>query len=203
MKINPEALSWHKAHDLLTDVVSPRPIAFVSTVDKNGVYNLAPYSYFTPMCNLPIIVGFSVGRKPNGEKKDTLVNIEFNQEYVIGVVTESIARPMVKSATAFPIHIDEFKEVGLTPKKADIVKAPLVAESPINMECRLREVFKIYDGPKKTDFVIGEVLRIHIKDEMIVNGQIDASKLKAVGRLGGRGKAYCRTTDIFNIKRKE
>ena len=201
--INPKNLSSHKAHDFLTDIVTPRPIAFVSTIDKNGVYNLAPYSYFSPMCNIPMIVGFSIGRKTNGKKKDTLVNIEHQKEFVICVVTESIARPMVKTAAAYPIHIDEFKEAGFTPVKADIVAPPLVAESPINMECRLKRILKLYDGPKKNDFVIGEVVRIHVKDDFIVKNQIDALKLKTIGRLGRKGKAYCRTTDIFDIIRQE
>lgn len=203
MKINPKELSWHKAHNILTDIVAPRPIAFVSTLGKNDVYNLAPYSYFSPLCNLPMIVGFSIGRKMNGRKKDTLVNIEFQKEFVICVVTESLSGPMIKSAAAYPIHVDEFKEAGLTPAKADIVAAPLVVESPINMECRLLQILKLYNGPRKNDFIIGEVIQIHVKDEFIVKDQIDASKLKIIARLGGKGKAYCRTTDIFNIKREE
>ncbi len=203
MKINPKELTWHKAHDILTDIAAPRPIAFVSTIGEDEAYNLAPYSFFSPMCNIPMIVGFSIGRKMNGQKKDTLLNIEFKKEFVICVVTESIARPMVQTATAYPIHVDEFKEAGLTPAKADIVAPPLVAESPVNMECRLTQILKLYEGPKKNDFVIGEVLRIHVKDDVIVKDQIDASKLKLIARLGGKGKAYCRTTDIFNIKRNE
>jgi flavin reductase (DIM6/NTAB) family NADH-FMN oxidoreductase RutF len=203
MKINPKELNWHKAHDILTDIVAPRPIALVSTIGKDGIYNLAPYSYFTPMCNLPMIVGFSIARKMNEQKKDTLVNIELQKEFVICVVTEDLAPPMIKSATAYPIHVNEFKEAGLTPAKADIVAAPLVLESPINMECRLLQILKLYDGPRKNDFIIGEVIQIHIKDEYVVKDQIDASKLKIVARLGGKGKAYCRTTDIFNINREE
>jgi len=202
MKINPKELNWHNAHDLLTDIVAPRPIAFVSTIGKDDIYNLAPYSFFSPMCNIPMIVGFSIGRKPNGKKKDTLVNIEFKKEFVICVVTEALARSMIKTAVAYPIHVDEFKEAGLTPLTADRVAAPLVDESPINMECKLLRVLKLYDGPKKNDFVIGEVIQIHVKDEVVNKNQIDASRLKLIARLGGKGKAYCRTTDIFNINRE-
>jgi len=201
MKLDPKKLNWHKAHDLMADMVAPRPIAFVATVGKDDIYNLAPYSFFAPMCNIPMIVGFSIGRKPNGRKKDTLVNIELTREFVINVVTEALARPMIKTAGAYPIQVDEFKEAGLTPGKADRVAAPLVMESPINMECRLTRILKLYDGPKKNDFVMGEIVQIHIKDEVISADQIDASKLKLIARLGGKGKAYCRTTDIFNIAR--
>lgn len=201
MKINPRDLNWHRAHELLTCVVTPRPIAFVSTVDKDGVYNLAPYSYFSPICSLPMIVGFSQGRKSKGEKKDTLLNIEFSKEFVINIVTETLANPMVKTAKAFPIHIDEFKEVGLTPIKADLVKPPMVAESPINMECRLMQILEFGVAPKKSNFIIGEVVRVHIKDEFIVKDQIQPLKLKVIGRLGGEGRSYCRTTDLFEIER--
>ena len=203
MKINPRDLNWHKAHELLTCVVTPRPIAFVSTIDKDGVYNLAPYSYFSPICNLPMIVGFSLGRKSKGEKKDTLLNVEFSKEFVINIVTETLANPMVKTAKAFPIHVDEFKEVGLTPIKADLVKPPMVAESPINMECRLMQILEFGVDPKKNNFVIGEVVRVHIKDEFVVEDQIQAPKLKVIGRLGREGRSYCRTTDIFEIQRPD
>lgn len=201
MKVDPKELNWHKAHDLVAEMVAPRPIAFVATVGREDIYNLAPYSFFVPMCNAPMIVGFSIGRKANGRKKDSLVNIELAREFVISVVTEGLARSMVKTAAAYPIHVDEFKEAGLTPGKADRVAAPLVMESPINMECRLVRILKLYDGPRKNDFVMGEVVQIHIKDEVIREGQIDASKLKLIARLGGKGKTYCRTTDTFDLAR--
>jgi flavin reductase (DIM6/NTAB) family NADH-FMN oxidoreductase RutF len=203
MRINPRELNRHKAHDIITDIVAPRPIAFVSTIGEDGVYNLAPFSYFTPMCNAPMIVGFSIGSKADGKKKDTLLNIVYKKEFVIGVVTESIARPMVKTAAALPIHIDEFEKSGLTPVRADLVAPPLVAESPVNMECRLKQIIHFDESPNKTDFVVGEVLQIHIADDVIENDQIDASRLKLVARLGGKGKAYCRSTDIFTISRSE
>jgi flavin reductase (DIM6/NTAB) family NADH-FMN oxidoreductase RutF len=201
MKINPKDLNRHQAHDRLTEMVLPRPIAFVSTIGKDGVFNLAPYSYFSPLSNSPMVVGFSIGRKKGGHKKDTLVNIESQKEFVIAVVTESIAHPMVKTAGAYPIDVDEFEKVGLTPAKADLVAPPLVAESPINMECRLLQILEFGELPHKNSFVIGEVVLVHVGDEFITQNQIDASKLKLIGRLGGKGKAYCRTTDIFNIKR--
>ena len=203
MKIDPNELDSKKAHDILTDIITPRPIAFVSTIDKDGVYNLAPYSYFTPLCNVPMIVGFSLGRKGKGEKKDTLVNVEYSKEFVINIVTETLANPMVKTAKAFPIQIDEFKEVGLTPIKADLVKPPMVAESPINMECRLMQILEFGVDPKKNNFIIGEVIRVHIKDEFVVEDQIQAPKLKVIGRLGREGRSYCRTTDIFEIQRPD
>jgi len=153
------------------------------------------------MCNLPMIVGFSIARKVNEQKKDTLVNIELQKEFVICVVTEDLAPPMIKSATAYPIHVNEFKEAGLTPVNADIVAAPLVLESPINMECRLLQILEFGREPRKNEFVVGEVVKVHIKDEFIVDGQLQPLKLKVIGRLSGHGKTYCRTTEIFEITR--
>ena len=202
MKINPKDLNRHEAHDRLTEMVLPRPIAFVSTIGRDGVFNLAPYSYFSPLCNLPMIVGFSIGRKKDGQKKDTLVNIEQQKEFVIAAVSEAIARPMVKTAAAYAIDVDEFEKAGLTPASADRVAPPLVAESPINLECRLLQILEFGERPHKNSFVIGEVVLVHVEDEFFTGNQIDASKLKLIGRLGGKGKAYCRTTDIFNIKRE-
>ena len=201
MKINPEELDRKKAHDLLTDIVTPRPIAFVSTIGSDGVYNVAPYSYFSPICNLPMIVGFSIGRKKKGQKKDTLVNIEGTKAYVINVVTEDLSIPMNKTAGAYPADIDEFEKAGLTPVEADIVKAPMIAESPVNMECKLLQILEFGNAPQNSSFVIGEVLRLHIKDAFLTEGQIASSKLKIIGRLGGGGSAYCRTTDVLKIKR--
>lgn len=203
MKIDPKDLDWYHSHELLTNMVAPRPIAFVSTIGRDGVYNLAPYSYFTAICNSPMIIGFSQGRKKNGQKKDTLVNIERSKEFVIAVVTESIAEAMVKTARAYPIEVDEFREVGLTPARADRVKAPLLVESPINMECRLVQILEFGDAPRQNNFIIGEVVQVHIEDEFMADNALQPLKLKMIGRLGGHGRAYCRTTDLFNIQKSQ
>ena len=125
MKIDPNELKAKKAHDVLTDIVMPRPIAFVSTVGEDSIYNVAPYSYFTAISHRPMILGFSLGRKKKGVKKDTLVNIESTKEYAINVVSEDLAISMNKAAAAYPPHVDEFEKAGLTPGKADIIRAHL------------------------------------------------------------------------------
>ncbi|MDP2645032.1 MAG: flavin reductase family protein [Desulfobacterales bacterium] len=200
MKFNPADLNRHQSHDLLADCLTPRPIAFVSTVGEGGVYNLAPFSYVTPMCNCPMIVGFGIGRKGKGQKKDTLLNIEFAKEFVINIVTESLAEAMAKTAKAYPAEVDEFKEAGLTPVSAERVKPPMVAESPINMECRLTRILDFGVFPDCNDFVIGEVVRIHVKDEFMADRRVQPLKLQSIGRLGGPATTYCRTTDIFKIR---
>ena len=201
MKFEPKDLEWKKAYDLFTDIAIPRPIAWVSTVGSDGIYNVAPYSYFTPICNYPMIIGFSLGRKQKGLKKDTLVNIESTKEFVINVVTEALAESMNKTAVAYPPHIDEFEKTNLTPVKADIVKAPMVGESPVSMECKLMQILEFGVEPKYNNFVIGEVVKIHIKEEFMVGDQIQSLKLKIIGRLGAKENSYCRTTDLFRIKK--
>ena len=200
MKIDPGNLDYLSSHKIFGSVIAPRPIAFVSTVGADGIFNLAPYGLFTAVSLKPVLIGFNVAWKKDGSKKDTLINIESAKEFVICIVTEALAEPMNKSSNSYPITIDEFKEVGLTPRKADFVKAPLVAESPINLECRLTQTLEFGENPYKSSFLIGEVLRVHIKDEFFVDGKIQMSELKVIGRLGGSG-LYCRMTDLFEMKR--
>jgi flavin reductase (DIM6/NTAB) family NADH-FMN oxidoreductase RutF len=199
VKIDLANLDLAGAHELLVGAVLPRPIAFVSTVGEDGIYNLAPFSYFTVLSSRPAVVGFGIGRKRDGRKKDTLVNIEFSKDFVINIVTESIAKAMNQASGEYPSHVDEFKEVGLTPVKSDSVKPPRVAESPVNLECRLLQILEFGRPPRPSSFVIGQILRAHVKDELWENGVIQADKLKAIGRLGE--DFYCRTMDRFEMKR--
>ena len=210
MKINPKDLNWTEAHDIwLVRLVAPRPIALVSTVGEDGVLNMAPFSFHGVMCVKPMLVYIAIGRqKDTGAKTDTLRNIEFSKDFVINVVDESLAQAMDQSAVEYPSDVDEFKEVGLTPAKSDLVEAPRIAESPVNMECRLKQILEFGDFPEHSkdpknrySVVIGEVVRIHVKDEVCVNGEIQMSKLGAIGRLGEG--LYCRTTDTFRVERKE
>jgi len=179
--------------------ILPRPIAFVSTIGEDGVNNLAPYSCFAPIGMKPPLVCIQIGWKRDGQKKDTLRNIEFSRDFVVNVVTEPLAKAMNQSAYEYPSNVDEFKEVGLTPSKSDLVKSPLLVESPVNMECKMLQITAFGGIPVGSNVVIGEVVLFHVKDELWAGDQIDASKLKAIGRLGGQ--LYCRTTDIFEMQR--
>ena len=197
MKVDPVNLEWREAYELLTSAIVPRPIAFVSSIGEDGVFNVAPFSWFTGICVAPMLVGFSVGRQRGGQKKDTLANIEFSRDFVINVVTEPLAEAMNQASADYPSDIDEFKEVGLTPVKADMVKPPMVGESPITMECRLEQILEFGHAPRLSSFIIGHVVRVHIRDELYSNEELQVSKLKAVGRLCLA--SYCRTTDIFEM----
>ena len=200
MKIDMTNLDYRDSHRLLGSIIAPRPIALVSTVGEDGVFNLAPYALFTGVSIKPALVGFSINWRRDGSKKDTHLNIEFTKDFVICVVNESLAEPMNKSSDQYPLNIDEFKEVGLTPVKADIVRAPLVAESQVNIECRLVQSLEFGEVPDKCSFFIGEIVQVHVKDELFAEGKIQMSELRAIGRLGGSG-LYCRTTDLFIMKR--
>ena len=201
MKIDPANLDWRDAHILAVGAVVPRPIAFVSTIGEDGVFNVAPFSFFSAIANKPMLIGFTVASKRDGQKKDTLVNIEFCRDFVLNVVTESLAEAMNQTSKDYPIDVDEFKEIGLIPVEADIVKSPMVGESPINMECRLVQILEFDDAPRRSSFIIGEIVRLHIKDELYINGEIQMSELKAIGRMGG--DLYCRTGDIFEMKKPD
>ena len=199
MKIDPAALDSREIHELMVGCVAPRPIAFVSTIGEDGVYNVAPFSFFTLLSMHPTVVGFAIGRKRGGSKKDTLVNIEFSRDYVINVVSEAIASPMNQASGDYPSHVDEFRETGLTPVASDLVKPPRVAESPIQIECRLMQIMEFGAFPRIHNFIVGEVLVVHVQDDLIVDGVIKSDRLKAVGRLGE--DLYCRTGDLFEMKR--
>ena len=200
MKIDVVNLDYRESHQLFGSAIAPRPIALVSTVGEDGIFNLAPYGLYTGISLKPALVGFSISWRRDGSKKDTHINIEYTKDFVICVVDETLAEPMNKSSDQYPLNVDEFKEVGLTPVKGDMVKSPIVAESPINLECRLVQSLEFGELPDKSSFVIGEVLRVHVRDELYVDGKIDMSRLGVIGRLGGSG-IYCRTKDLFQMER--
>lgn len=199
MKFDPTKLELKDVYGLLVGAVLPRPIAFVSTAGEDGVYNVAPFSYFTLLSSKPAVVGVGIARNRDGGKKDTLVNIEFTKDFVINIVTESLAEAMNQASGEYPSDVDEFKEIGLKPAPSDLIRSPRVAESPINMECRLMQILQFGETPRIQSFIIGEIIMVHVKDELLVNDVIKADKLKVIGRLGE--DLYCRTLDMFEMKR--
>ena len=199
MKINPADLDRTGLHELFMSTVLPRPIAWVSTIGKNGVNNVAPFSCFTTLCLNPAIIAVNIGWKRDGQKKDTLRNIEFSHDFVIAVVDEKLAEAMNRTSGDYPPEIDEFKETGLTPVKSEIIRSPRVAESPINMECKLHHIIEFGKPPTGSHGVLGEVVLVHVNDELWIEDHVDNAKLKAIGRLGE--DLYCRTMDTFEMKR--
>jgi flavin reductase (DIM6/NTAB) family NADH-FMN oxidoreductase RutF len=147
MKFNPANLEQQNLSHLLTDIVVPRPIAWISTVDTNGISNLAPFSAYSMVGANPMVVCFTSSTTRDGRKKDTLLNIELAKEFVISVVTENLAEAMNETCAPYPRGIREYEKDGLIPIKADLVKVPMVGESPINMECRVLQILEFGQSP--------------------------------------------------------
>ncbi|MFQ5411224.1 MAG: flavin reductase family protein [Phycisphaerae bacterium] len=192
--------SFRAMHRLYLSFVQPRPIALVSTLDADGHANLAPFSFYNMMSANPPVIVFCPAINRHGNKKDTLVNIEATCEFVIATVTEPIAERMNICSTEFETGISEFDKSGLTPIPAKKVKASLVKESPVNIECRLRQVVVLGDGPAGGQAVFGDVLAVHVDDAVLTEGDMtcDPDRLRAVGRMGGH--LYARSTDHFALE---
>ena len=199
MKIDPKGTNSAEYYKLFSSVVVPRPIAWVSTISEDDIFNLAPFSFFGILSSNPALVYVSVGRKRGGQKKDTLANIEFSKDFVVNIVNEDLAEVMNLSSTEFTSEVDEFTETGLTSTKADVVASPMLAESPVNLECRLYNVMEFGELPRGSSVVIGEVVQVHIKDDLFADGGIHAPTLRALGRHSGN--LYCRTTDLIEMER--
>jgi flavin reductase (DIM6/NTAB) family NADH-FMN oxidoreductase RutF len=191
--------SFRALHRLYLSFVQPRPIAFVSTVDGDGRPNLAPFSFYNMFSSNPPVVVFSPAINRRREKKDTLVNIEATGEFVIATVTEAIAERMNVCSTEFPRGTSEFEMSGLTAVPAMKVKPSLVKESPVNIECRLRQVVSLGDDPASGQLVFGDVLAVHVDEAVLAEGDMvcDPDKLGAIGRMGGHH--YARTVHPFTL----
>ena len=201
MDINPSEISYQDAYKLLSGAIVPRPIAWVSSISPDGVYNLAPYSFFTAVCPNPPTITFCPNiRRLDGAEKDTLHNIRATKEFVVNIVTETTAEAMNLTAVEAPATVDEFSFANVTAVAAAQVKAPRVAESPIHFECKLVDIVKIGAGLGSGSLVIGEVVHFHIDDAVYLEHfKINAEALKAVGRMSG--VEYTRTADRFSLRR--
>lgn len=200
ISINVKEIPFQDRYKLLIGSIVPRPIGFISTISLNGIYNLAPFSFFNGVCSDPMSVLFCpVIRASDGQEKDTLTNIKATKEFVANIVSEEFAPQMNQCSAEYPPEIDEFKESNLTPLPSKIVKPPLVKEAKINMECKLLHLVEIGKKPGAGTVVIGEVVYFHVREDIYEDGKIILNKLKPVGRLGGT--EYCRVTDIFSLPR--
>ncbi len=197
MKLDPQ--TFGNFYRVLTGVVVPRPIALVSSVDDNGILNLAPFSFFNAVASEPPTIVFSCNRHAPNKPKDTLANIEQNGEFVVNVVVDEIAEAMNRTAAEYPAEVSEFDVAGLTPAPSEIVKPPRVAESPVNMECRLDRVISLGSPGHEHGLVLGEIVLMHVRDDIIDGHRINHHLLKPTGRLAG--SMYCHTTDVYEMAR--
>ncbi len=197
MKFYPQNLNRHELHDLLPGSLSPLPIAFISTIGEDGVFNAAPFSFVTPVSVKPPIICVSFGLR-KGQKKDTVRNIEYSGEFVVNIVNNNILKQAVQASANYPANVDEIKEVGLTAVPSEKVKAPRIAESPVNLECKVMFSLELSEGPNLQKVVFGEVVLFHVKDEICSDSSVRPGLLKPIARLGTN--LYCHTTDTFEEK---
>ena len=197
MEIDP--CNFEGFNRVLTGVVVPRPIAFVSSISAEGLINLAPYSFFNAVAYDPPTLVFSSSRFAADKRKDTLSNIEATGEYVVNVVVDDIAEAMNRTAAEYPADVSEFDIAGLTPVPSTVVKPPRVAESPVNTECRLQQIVPIGQGHHQHGLVIGQIVLMHIRDDLIDGHRIIHQRLRPTGRLAG--SMYCHTSDVFEMAR--
>lgn len=194
MILDPGAVSQGSFYQFMIGVVVPRPIAFVSTVNPAGQANVAPFSFFNALSSQPPLLGISINRRGDSPK-DSLRNIESAREFVVNMVDEALASRMVQASGDWAPEVDEFQLAGLTPIPSDLIKPPRVGESPVSMECRLHKLIEL----GTTTFVVGEILRAHVKDAVLTAGRVDIAKLRPLGRLGGDGYSVVR--DVIHLPR--
>lgn len=201
MEINPESLSIQQTYKLLIGTVMPRPIAWVSTVDSKENLNLAPFSFFTVASVNPPILCFSPLLTENSSQKDTLVNIRETGEFVVNVVSHSLAEKMNRTSAPYPSGDSEFVVGEVTANPSTIVKPPRVAESLVNFECKKQQIISLGSEPMAGNLIMGKVCFIHIHQEILRNGQVDSVTLDPIGRLWGN--MYATIRDRFEIKRPQ
>jgi flavin reductase (DIM6/NTAB) family NADH-FMN oxidoreductase RutF len=200
MEISPYQIAPQERYKLLTGTVVPRPIALVSTLSAMSEPNLAPFSFFTVAAYNPMLVVFFPLRYKTGTQlKDTVTNIRETAEFVINITTESIAVQVNTASGAYEHGVDEFRMAGLTPVRSKVVKPARVKESPIHMECRLFKMLTLSEEIGGSDAIFGEVVHMHVDDELLQDGKIDLLKLKPVARMGGM--EWSKLGEIFTLER--
>ena len=200
MQIDVEKANIVEVYQKLVDIVNPRPIAWVTSIDPEGRVNLAPFSFFNAFGANPAVLGFAPSLRRDGTKKDTLRNVEATEDFVINVAVAGLAEQVNLSSKELPPGESEVELTGLSVSPSIKIKTPRLNESPVNLECVLRQVLVFGEGPRSANLVIGEVVLMHVADSVLdENGRVDPNKLATIGRLGG--DYYCRTTDNFRMKR--
>ena len=180
-------------------IVTPRPIAWVSTMDSDGRVNLAPYSFFNGLSDVPPIIGFSISpTKPDGSDKDSRRNIKETGQFCVSIVSSALKDAMNITSTHFDAGVDEFERAGLAKGTSRLVKPPFVAQSPASMEC---ELHSMTDLPGGYTWVIGMVQAFHLDDACIKEGKFDVQYYRPLSRLGY--KDYAEVKEVFSLKRPD
>lgn len=200
MEIAVPAANVVDVYHLLVGLVTPRPIAWVTTRSPSGAINLAPFSFFNAFGANPPIVVFSPTLKRDGSKKDTLRNVEATGEFVINGAVASLAEQVNLTSKEIASDQSELELARLHAAPSVAVATPRVAEAPFALECKVLQMLPMGNGPIAANLVIGQVLHLHLDDAILdPQGKVDPRKLKTVARLGG--DYWCHTSDLFELKR--
>lgn len=197
----PSEMSIPEVHGFLLTAVSPRPIAFASTVDKEGNPNLAPFSFFNVFSSRPPVMIFSPARSGRtGKTKDTLNNVLEVPEVVINIVNYPMVHQMSLASSPYAPDVNEFEKAGFTPVASETIKPFRVKESPAQFECTVREVISLGDHGGAGQLVIAEVQRFHIHDDLLTSeGKLDPIKLDAVARNGANWYTRANAETMFEV----
>lgn len=187
-------------YKFLIGSIIPRPISVISTLNADGTNNLAPFSFFTAVSAMPMIIAFCpIIRSKDLTRKDTLVNIEREGEFVVNFCTENNYEKVNLCSTELEYGDDEFEFAGLTPINSDLVKAKRMLESPVHFECKLRDILSYGSQAGAGSLVTGEVVRVHVDESVLKEGKIQTELFKAVGR--GAGNDWFKTDSVFQLER--
>jgi flavin reductase (DIM6/NTAB) family NADH-FMN oxidoreductase RutF len=200
LSLDPVAIGSKATYKLMVGAIVPRPIAFVSTINSEGIGNLAPFSFFNGVSSHPPALMIAITRNSDGTKKDTLRNIESTREFVVNSVGEPIIDAVNQCSANYPFGVDEMVRVGLTPLPSHLVRPSRVAESLIHFECRLYQQLEIGDGTEgSSTLIIGQIVMIHVASKAYQDGKILFEPLQAISRLGGLN--YGKTSEAFSLPR--
>lgn len=201
LTVTPGEIPIPQLHQFLIGSVAPRPICFASTIDENGNPNLAPFSFFNVFsANPPILVFAPNNSGRDGTPKHTFLNVQQVPEVVINMVNEPMMHQMNVAAAPWARGENEFEKSGFTPLKSDVVRPFRVAESPVQIECKVLEIKSMGTGGGAGNLVICQVLKMHISDEVLSDeGKIDQRKMKLLGRLGGSWYCNTESDNLFEL----
>jgi len=192
----PDSVSVRRLYEAMTAMITPRPIAWVSTLDSSGVCNLAPYSFFNGVGANPPALMFCPANRADGTAKDTLANIRVNGQFVVNVVTEEFADVMKKTSLEVAADEDEFTLTGTQKADSVVVKPPRVRDVAAAMECELLASMQLGVGPGGANLVVGRIVSIYLDDQTLdADGRVDPNQIHTIGRMGG--PQYTKSRDRF------
>lgn len=200
MTLDFATLSQRDAYNWMINAITPRPIAWVSTISAAGKTNLAPFSFFQGVCAKPPTILFTAVNNRGGGKKDTILNIEAVPEFVVNLVPFALAEPMNHTSAGLPHGESEFEHFNIATAPSLKIRPPRVAAAPVAFECRLDRIVLVGEGAGAANVVFGTIVSAHVSAAVLgADGQLDPKKLDTIGRMGG--DFYARTTELFTIHR--